>query len=85
MAIVIIPEKQSKIVLPLTAIYAPMSGGDYVWVVNDDSRVTLRKVRITNIESGDSVAVTGDIKSGDRVVTAGVYKLHENQRVRILE
>lgn len=86
MAIVISSEPtNSGILLPLTAIYAPMSGGDYVWVVNDDSRVTLRKVSITNIESGDSVAVTGDIKSGDRVVTAGVYKLHENQRVRILE
>ena len=84
-AIVIIPEKQSKILLPLTAIYAPMTGGEYVWIIDNESRVELRKVEINKLYGSDSVEVLSGVSVGDKIVTAGVYKLHENQLVRIIE
>lgn len=71
--------------LPLTAIYAPVGGGDYVWVVDGDSRVQLRSVTIEGLLSGDDVAVRGDVVSGDRVVVAGVYKIADGERVNIIE
>ncbi len=85
-AIVITPESnRSSVMLPLTAIYAPMTGGEYVWVIDSNNRVQLRKVTIRSIGQGDAVEVIHGIHEGERVVTAGVYKLHENQLVRIIE
>lgn len=85
-AIVITPEHNGNaIALPLTAIYAPLSGGEYVWVVDDENRVTQRRVTIQQLQNSDSVEVINGINQGERVVTAGVYKLHENQLVRIIE
>jgi RND family efflux transporter MFP subunit len=85
-AIVITPEHNGNaIALPLTAIYAPLSGGEYVWVVDDENRVIQRRVTIQQLQNSDSVEVINGINQGERVVTAGVYKLHENQLVRIIE
>lgn len=70
--------------LPLTAVYAPASGGTYVWVVGSDDRVTLRPVRLGELGGRDRVVVDSGVEPGDRVVTAGVYRLREGERVRIL-
>ena len=46
-ATVITPESDRRaVLLPLTAIYAPIEGGEYVWVVGDDDRVYRRRVEI---------------------------------------
>ena len=71
--------------LPLTAIYAPVGGGDYVWVVDDDGCVQLRGVSINGLLGGDEVSVSGDVEVGDRVVVAGVYKLSRGERVNVIE
>jgi RND family efflux transporter MFP subunit len=85
-AIVITPERNARtMLLPLTAIYAPLSGGEYVWVIDNDNRVHLRKVEINRLAGSDSVEVVSGIEEGENVVTAGVYKLHNNQEVRIIE
>ena len=82
---VITPEKNSHTaVVPLTAIYAPISGQDYVWIVNNESRVELRKVKIGTLNGSDSVELIDGVTEGEKIVTAGVYKLHENQLVRII-
>lgn len=70
--------------LPLSAIYAPAEGGDYVWVVGPDDRVTLRAVELGEIFGKDRVVLLRGVRPGDRVVTAGVYRLREGQRVRVL-
>lgn len=69
--------------LPVTAIYAPAEGGDYVWVVGADNRVALRAVELGELFGQDRVTVLRGVESGDRVVTAGVYRLHEGDEVRI--
>lgn len=85
-AVVITPESKSGVItLPLTAIYAPMTGGEYVWVVGEDSRVTKHRVEVKRLTKSDSVEVVGDIANGAKIVVSGVYKLHENQLVRIIE
>ena len=83
---VVTPEENSKTaVVPLTAIYAPISGQDYIWVINSESRVELRKVSIGPLNGNDSVELLDGVKEGEKIVTAGTYKLHENQLVRIIE
>lgn len=70
--------------VPLTAIYAPMEGGDYVWVVGGDDRVRQQAVRLGMPVGRLSVEVLSGLASGDRVVVAGVYRLKDGQRVRVI-
>lgn len=66
--------------IPLTAIY---QSGDIpgVWVVNQE-QVTLRTVKIGALGDG-KVQVLEGLQNGDIIVTAGVHKLKEGQKVRI--
>lgn len=73
-----------ELVLPLTAIYAPAEGGEYVWVVGDDDRVERRAVELGDVVGHDKVVVLAGVRKGERVVSAGVYRLQEGERVRIL-
>ena len=82
---VITPEENSHIaIVPLSAIYAPISGRNYVWVVNNESRVELREVRIGTLNGSNFVELLEGVKEGEKIVTAGTYKLYENQLVRII-
>lgn len=71
--------------VPVAAVVA--RGGDetIVWVVDPQtSRVAPRPVALGSVQ-GDSVAVTGGLAAGDRVVTAGIHHLREGMPVRPLE
>jgi len=70
--------------VPLTAVYAPAEGGTYVWVVGADDRVERRSVVLGDIFGRDMVSVLSGVESGEVVVTAGVYRLREGERVKIL-
>lgn len=72
------------VTLPLSAIYSPAQGGTGVWVVGADDRVTLRSVTLGEITGSDRVVIDSGVQAGDRIVTAGVYRLKENQRVKIV-
>ena len=56
-----------------------------VWIVDPaGTTVQLRPIQVGRYTT-DGVIVTGGLTSGDRIVTAGVQMLHQNQKVRILE
>ena len=74
---------QNSVAVPLTAIYSPAQGGEYVWCV-DDNVVHLRRVTLGNIFGRDMVTITSGLHSGEKVVVAGVYHLQDGQRVHIL-
>ncbi len=75
---------QGGVVLPLSAIYSPTAGGTYVWVINGQDRVERRRVELDGVTGSRSVVVESGVRSGERVVTAGVYQLVENERVKVL-
>jgi RND family efflux transporter MFP subunit len=76
-------EGGAVIALPATALF--QSGErPAVWVVKDDLTLTLRSVEIERYES-DAVFVRSGLADGERVVTAGVHRLAENERVRLME
>lgn len=70
--------------LPLTAIYAPAEGGDYVWIVDSDDRVRRQAVTLGEPFGRDRVLIDSGVRPGDRVVIAGVYRLQQDERVKIL-
>ncbi len=69
-------------VLPMTAL--TKSGTEpAVWVLNGPGDgVELRPVQVAAY-SGDRMVLSGGIHDGDRVVTAGAYKLDAGQKVRV--
>ena len=70
--------------IPLSAVYAPAEGGTYVWVITSDNTVERRRVELGDIFGRDMVSVQQGLSAGEQVVTAGVYRLQEGQRVKIL-
>lgn len=71
----------STFTLPLTAI-VEKPDGTYVWLVDrDSSTVSLQPVKVSTIQ-GDVALISGGLKDGEVVVTAGVNLLHPQQKVR---
>lgn len=77
-----LPESVS---LPISAIYAPMQNGEYVWVVDSMDVVSLHRVRLGEIFDRDRVLIDSGVQPGSRVVVAGVYRLKEGEKVRVIE
>jgi len=70
--------------LPLTALLDEQ-GKHYVWVVDDKTlRVSRRAVSVSAIGS-EQVSLRGPLHNGERVVTAGVHLLHDQQRVSLIQ
>lgn len=74
--------RQSTLVVPLSAIYAPASGGEYVWRVTSDGRVKLSPVTLGEVYGRDMVSITSGLTAGAEIVTAGVYKLRDGDSVK---
>lgn len=78
------PDQQSKdqIWLPQTAI-GGKDGAKFVWIVDPATKkVSTRTVTIETAANGGVHVLTG-VKNGERVVTAGVNSLTNDQTVRI--
>ena len=58
---------------------------DSVWVVDSDSCVHRRRVALGGVTGSSDVVVFDGVKAGERVVSAGVYKLTEGEKVKIVE
>ncbi|QJW47661.1 efflux RND transporter periplasmic adaptor subunit [bacterium BFN5] len=71
---------QQTIQIPLSAIYQN-SDSPAVWIVSSDT-VTLRTVKTGNFGNGTIQVIEG-LQQGERIVTAGVHKLSEGQKVRV--
>ena len=55
-----------------------------MWRIADEGVVELQPVVTGGIFGRDMVIVENGLKAGERVVTAGVYRLREGDRVKIL-
>ncbi|OHX12774.1 efflux RND transporter periplasmic adaptor subunit [Chromobacterium sphagni] len=69
--------------LPLTAVL-DLQGKHYVWLIDPRSlRVSRKPVSVGTVDN-DSIAIADGVRPGDKVVTAGVHLLREQQRVKLL-
>ena len=72
----------SAVILPLTVLYQ-QGANTAVWVVDPATQtVKLVPVQVGSFRE-DAVAIVSGIKDGDVVVTAGVHKLTQGQKVRV--
>ncbi|PBB19007.1 efflux RND transporter periplasmic adaptor subunit [Mesorhizobium sp. WSM4313] len=70
-------------VLPGSALF-DKDGKPAVWVVTSSSAVELKPITVARYET-DRVVVSNGLAKGDMVVTAGVNRLREHEKVRIIE
>lgn len=69
--------------IPIEAILN-RKNGSFIWIVSDD--LSVHSVSVDLVSLGDGhVDISGDLKPGERFVTAGVHYLKNGQRVRLLE
>ncbi len=71
----------SATVVPVTAVRTGASG-DYVYVINEDRTVSLRKVK-RGLATVGVMAITEGLKDGERVVTEGGDRLQDGMKVQL--
>ena len=69
------------VVVPVTAVRTG-ANGDYVYVINEDRTVSLRKVQRGQATVG-LMAITDGLKEGERVVTEGGDRLQDGMAVQV--
>ena len=77
-------ESAKVVAIPMTAVYAPASGGTYVWRVRSDDTVERVSVLLGDPFGRDMVGVLSGLSAGERIVVAGVYHLQEGEKVKII-
>ncbi|MBL8797378.1 MAG: efflux RND transporter periplasmic adaptor subunit [Planctomycetia bacterium] len=73
----------SRILVPVTAIYKDSKGEQVAWIIGADGTVARRPVKLGAV-AGGQVEVLGGLQPGDRVAVAGVTFLREGMKVRDL-
>jgi RND family efflux transporter MFP subunit len=75
--------RHKQFIIPLTAIFQQ---GDQaaVWVVAADRSVSLHPVKVAAYRDNGAVIASG-LTAGERIVGAGVHKLHTGEKIRIIE
>mgnify|MGYP000392151375 CR=1 FL=1 len=68
--------------VPVEAIFSSPEGKSYVWVIPEQAGAPRKTEVSLGTISGDVVEITGGIKAGTRVATAGVHSLSESIVVR---
>jgi membrane fusion protein, multidrug efflux system len=76
-------DKRDRLIVPLTAIFQQ---GDQaaVWIVAADNSVSLRDIQVAAYRD-DGAVIAGGVTAGERIVAAGVHKLHAGEKIRIIE
>jgi RND family efflux transporter MFP subunit len=89
---VIITEKQmaestptSTFLVPVSTVFADELNKQYVWVVEPNTMtVQKRQVKVGDL-TGESIRVLNGLKTGERIVTAGVHFLQEGMKIRLFD
>ena len=79
---VILPKKQHVLFVPSTAIVAQAFGNSVFVVEEKDGKLIARQQFVqTGMRRGDFVEITKGLKPGERVVSAGAFKLRNGMSV----
>ncbi|MEA3117264.1 MAG: rane fusion protein multidrug efflux system, partial [Paraburkholderia sp.] len=74
---------QNAVLVPTAAVQSG-APGDYVYFVNADDTVSVRKVT-TGPSDGKNTAILAGLAQGDRVVTDGTDRLSDGAKIRVAQ
>ncbi|TCT82075.1 multidrug efflux system membrane fusion protein [Gibbsiella quercinecans] len=70
------------VVIPVAALQMA-NDGRFVWILNDENKVSRRSVT-AGMQSNQQVVISAGLSAGDRVVTDGIDRLSEGLQVEVL-
>jgi len=70
------------VVIPVAALQMA-NDGRFVWILNDENKVSRRSVTV-GMQSNQQVVISAGLSAGDRVVTDGIDRLSEGLQVEVL-
>ena len=79
----LVDTEQNAVVIPTAALQMG-NEGHFVWVLNDENKVSKHLVK-TGIQDSQRVVISAGISAGDRVVTDGIDRLTEGAKVEVVE
>lgn len=79
----LVDTEQNAVVIPTAALQMG-NEGHFVWVLNDENKVSKHLVK-TGIQGSQKVVISAGISAGDRVVTDGIDRLTEGAKVEVVE
>lgn len=81
---IVLSQAESVVFVPQTAVqYAPYGDAIFVIEERDNSLFVRQQIVRLGTQRGDYVAVKEGLKAGEKIVTLGVFKLHNGQEVVI--
>lgn len=76
----------SKIIIPVAAVFeADNDDKPSVWIIGENQTVAKQDIVVGAFTGNDAIEVTEGLKMGQQIVTAGVYRLNEGDKIKILE
>ena len=74
------PSGAAQVAVPAVALF---DDGDRtcVWICREDSTVVSREVRVERLQTGGEAVVGAGLAAGERIVTSGVHRLREGEKV----
>lgn len=74
------PSGAAQVAVPAVSLF---DDGDRtcVWICREDSTVVSREVRVERLQTGGEAVVGAGLAAGERIVTSGVHRLREGEKV----
>lgn len=79
----LVDTEQNAVVIPTAALQMG-NDGHFVWVLNDENKVSKHTVT-PGIQDSLKVVITAGLSAGDRVVTDGIDRLTEGAKVEVVD
>ena len=70
------------IAVPVQSIFYDKDGEAFVWKTSEDLHINQQKVEVGTLTNDGNIKINSGLKSGDRIVTAGVQSLSQGMQVR---
>lgn len=79
----LVDTEQNAVVIPTAALQMG-NEGNFVWVLNDENKVS-KHIVVAGIQDSQKVVITAGLSAGDKVVTDGIDRLTEGAKVEVVE
>jgi multidrug efflux system membrane fusion protein len=79
----LVDTEQNAVVIPTAALQMG-NEGNFVWVLNDQNKVSKHLV-VPGIQDSQKVVISSGLSAGDKVVTDGIDRLTEGAKVEVVE
>ena len=79
----LVDTEQNAVVIPTAALQMG-NEGNFVWVLNDENKVS-KHIVVPGIQDSQKVVISSGLSAGDKVVTDGIDRLTEGTKVEVVD